>query len=86
MVKKQPTVVMWQGLGILSPKGIILEGYGEHSKFVLDKHKAAPKGSRLVLITARLEHVSQRQIASGGDFKLGIVPSKKLPRRTTTKK
>lgn len=83
MPQKQPSVVMWQGLGILSPKGIVLEAYGESSKFVLDKHKAAPKGSRLVLVTARLEHVSARKIASDGDFKLGIVPSRKLSRRTS---
>lgn len=83
MDKKPPAVVMWQGLGILSPKGIVLEAYGESSKFVLDKHRAAPKGSRLVLVTARLEHVSARKIAADGDFKLGIVPSKKPTRRTS---
>lgn len=78
---KLPDVTMWQGLGIISPAGLFLEAYGERSEYVLDQHKASPKGSQLVLVTARLEKISTRQIRKAGKIKLGfVVPQTRRPK------
>jgi hypothetical protein len=60
--KTNKQVVMWSGLGIISPKGLFLEAYGEISEFVLQKYEQSPRGSRLVIVTARLEKVSKKQV------------------------
>jgi hypothetical protein len=60
--RKSPDVVMWRGVGILSPKHLVLETWAD-GDYALAKFEAYhPRGARLVLVTARLERVTKKQI------------------------
>jgi hypothetical protein len=71
--KTPPDVVMWRGIGILSPTGIILDGWAKNGDHILNRLECSPRGSRLVHIVARLEHMTKRQVAEERDDGLGIV-------------
>jgi len=66
---KTPSLIMWRGFAILSPSGMFLEGRATR----LEALKSAPKSSRLVLVTARLERVTRRQIIESREEDLGIL-------------
>jgi hypothetical protein len=72
-MQKMPEVVVWRGLGILSPQGVILDGYAADGARVLKKLESYPPGSRLVHVLARLERVTRRQVAETRGEDLGIV-------------
>jgi hypothetical protein len=71
--RKQPSVLMWQGIGILSRQGKIIEAYADGSYAEAKFSLYHPKGSRLVLVTARLENVTKKQAQQAGV--LGLVRS-----------
>lgn len=71
--KRMPKMVMWRGLGLLSPRGLFLEAYGEVDEHVLNRLLAgSPAGSRLVVVAARLEPVTVRKVREMGEVELGI--------------
>ena len=78
-IKRMPKVVMWRGLGLLSPRGLFLEAYGEVSEYALNRLLAgSPAGSRLVAVAALLEPTTARKVRRMGEVKLGIAnPPKK---------
>jgi len=71
--RTSPEVVVWRGLGILSPRGISLDGWAARGDRVLRRLKCSPHGSRFVRIVARLEYVTGQQVARMRDDGLGIV-------------
>jgi hypothetical protein len=64
---------MWRGLGILSPHGAFLEAYDSDGPFVLQRYADSQKGSSLVLVTARLERLTKKQVLEASDLKMGTV-------------
>ena len=77
--RRIPDLIMWRGVGILSPKGSYLECHTDAPDVdkrtrlvtragihVVERFRSGwyPKGSRLVLVTARVERATKRQIAS----------------------
>lgn len=79
--ERATSVVMWRGFGVVSPAGLSLEGWGARSASVLERFFQAPRGSRLVMITARLETVTRRQFEEAGEEGLGFVDAEKEDRR-----
>jgi hypothetical protein len=75
---RKPLVTMWRGLGTISPKGIYLEAYGALSDYAIQKYRLSPAGSRLVMVTARLEEVTPEQVDEAGDLQMGFVRSGKV--------
>jgi hypothetical protein len=68
MMKKPQELPTWHGVGILSRRSrrVVLEAYDD-STYALAKFEAIPpeiRGSRLVLVTARLTPLTKRQLAS----------------------
>jgi hypothetical protein len=61
-IKKLPDGVMWRGPGVLSPRGLYLECLATGSEQLLHRLRESPRGSRLVMVTARLERVTSRQV------------------------
>jgi hypothetical protein len=72
---------MWIGVGIVSPAGMFLKGYATTSDFVLERLTEAPKGDRLVFVTARLETITKRQFLEMNNTNLGFI----LPEKTKTR-
>jgi hypothetical protein len=73
---------MWRGLGKISPEGIYLEAYGDGVLFdqAVQEHWSSPAGSRLVMVTARLEEVTPELVGEVGDLEMGFVRSGKAGR------
>ena len=71
---REPSVRMWRGYGVVSPKGLFLEAWSARSEYVVNQLRERPKGSRLVLITARLEKISVGQFRTDrSNSELGFV-------------
>lgn len=71
-VKKIPSVVMWMGFGVVSPRGLYLEAYAEGGEYVLRRLEDCPRGHRFVVVTARLERATRRQIREAEGVRLGF--------------
>lgn len=60
-MKRSPSVVMWRGFGILSRLGKVLEAYDDGDYALAKFERYHSRGSRLVLVTARLDPLTRRQ-------------------------
>ena len=76
--KSSPGVVMWQGFGILYPDGLLLQAYSCKPDYVLTKYdnlklyEGRLRKCRLVMVTARLEKVTRRQMLEAARAELGL--------------
>jgi hypothetical protein len=64
----------WTGIGIISPKGLFLEAIGEHSDYILRQLEERPRGSRLVMIEARLKPITKSEYRKLAGRQFGLHP------------
>jgi putative methionine-R-sulfoxide reductase with GAF domain len=56
--------IKWLGLGILSPKGLVLEAYGgeTHVSQVIERGNTMPEECSFVVVKAKLTKIKKRQL------------------------